>query len=111
MPTVSVLIPVRNTARWLPQTIRSVQAQTFADWELIAIDDGSTDNSPQTLSLLAKTEPRMRFLARENQGLVAPRNQLLHLAQGQFIAWLDSDDDMTPNRLQLQLDRFHREPE
>jgi glycosyltransferase involved in cell wall biosynthesis len=110
MPTVSVLIPVHNTARWLAETVASVQAQSITDWELIAIDDGSTDGSAEVLQTLAGQEPRMRVLARANRGLVATRNELLALARGEFIAWLDSDDRMTPDRLALQLERFAREP-
>jgi glycosyltransferase involved in cell wall biosynthesis len=110
MPTVSVLIPVHNTARWLAQTIASVQRQSVPDWELIALDDGSTDASYETLQNLAIHEPRMRILTRPNKGLVATRNELLAMARGEFIAWLDSDDRMTLDRLALQLDRFAREP-
>jgi glycosyltransferase involved in cell wall biosynthesis len=110
MPTVSVLIPVHNTARWLPETVASVQAQTVGDWELIAIDDGSTDGSADRLSTLAAGEPRMRVLVRERRGLVATRNELLAAARGEFVAWLDSDDRMTPHRLRWQLDRFAKEP-
>jgi glycosyltransferase involved in cell wall biosynthesis len=110
MPTVSVLIPVHNTARWLAETVASVQSQSVADWELVAIDDGSTDGSLEVLQRLAAREPRMRVLGRSNKGLVATRNELLGLARGEFVAWLDSDDRMMRDRLGLQLDRFAREP-
>jgi glycosyltransferase involved in cell wall biosynthesis len=109
MAVVSILIPVRNTARWLRETVASAQAQTFSDWQLFAIDDGSTDNSPDVLAALAREDPRVKFVARENRGLVETRNELLAMADSPFIAWLDSDDRMTPNRLALQLARFDSE--
>src|SRR4051794_33212436 len=110
MSPITVLIPVRNTGRWLPETIASVQSQTFTDWKLIAIDDGSTDDSAAILRKLAGNEPRMNVVARENRGLIDTRNELPPLADPDPVAWLDSDDRMTPDRLQLQLDAFNADP-
>ncbi|HUO07673.1 MAG TPA: glycosyltransferase [Phycisphaerae bacterium] len=110
MPVVSVLIPVFNAGRWLRESVESVRGQTVGDWELIAIDDGSTDDSGAVLAELAKGDGRMRVLSRDNRGLVATRNELLGMARGEFVAWIDSDDRMTPERLALQLERFSREP-
>jgi glycosyltransferase involved in cell wall biosynthesis len=110
MAVVSVLIPVRNTGRWIAETIASVQAQTVGDWKLFVIDDGSTDNTAEVMTGLAKHDERITFVSRENRGLVTTRNELLAMADSEFIAWIDSDDRMTPERLQVQLDRFSKEP-
>jgi glycosyltransferase involved in cell wall biosynthesis len=110
MPPITVLIPVRNVGHWLRETLASVHAQTFKDWKLIAIDDGSSDNSPDILRDAEKNDPRIKVVVRPNKGLVETRNELLYMADTDLVAWLDSDDRMTPDRLQLQLARFAEEP-
>lgn len=111
MPEVSVLMPVLNTARYLPAAIESVLRQRFDDFELLAIDDGSTDASPTILQAAAQQDARVRVLCRPRQGLVATRNQLVQEARGNLLAWLDSDDQSTPDRLALQVARFHAQPD
>src|SRR3954447_11712690 len=110
MPRISVLVPVHNTVRYVRSAVRSVQGQGYGDWELIVIDDGSTDGSSGELDSIAATEPRMRLIRRPNEGLVATRNQLLDETRGEFIAWMDSDDLSHPERLERQLAAFDADP-
>lgn len=109
-PRVSVLIPVFNTAEFVLEALQSIAFQTFTDLELIVIDDGSHDNSNALLVEFAAREPRMTLIARENRGLIATRNELLSMARGEFVAWMDSDDVSTPERLALQLAAFATSP-
>ncbi len=99
-PAASVIMPVYNGARFLERSIGSVRAQTFADWELLAVDDGSTDSSHAQLCRHAAADSRIRVirLAR-NQGLSAARNAALAQATGQTVAYLDCDDEYFPDHL------------
>src|ERR1700680_4337367 len=91
-------MPCYDAAAHLPRSVGSVLAQTFADWELIAIDDGSGD---RTLAWLeAQTEPRLHVHAQTNQGVSAARNAGLRLARGKYIAFLDADDSWGPTFLE-----------
>ena len=103
MPRISVLMPVFNTERYLREALSSVSSQSFTDFELVAIDDGSTDGSYGVLRDFAASEPRMRVLSRPNAGLVRTRNDLIAEATGELIAWMDSDDISRPNRLERLL--------
>jgi glycosyltransferase involved in cell wall biosynthesis len=105
-PRVSIAMPVFNTARYLPEALRSIAGQTFADFELVIIDDGSTDGSTQVLQEFAAREPRVRLIARANEGLIATRNELLGAARGELIAWMDSDDVSLPERIARQVQAF-----
>lgn len=107
---VSILMPVFNAAAFVDEALESVSAQTFSDFELVAIDDGSTDGSYRALARHAAHEPRMRLVGRENRGLVATRNELLAAARGELVAWMDSDDITAPERIALQVARFDAEP-
>jgi glycosyltransferase involved in cell wall biosynthesis len=101
-PLVSVIMPVMNAARTLPAALRSILWQTHTDWELILIDDGSTD---ATLALArACVDPRVRVVdGGANLGLAARLNQAIELARGQFIARMDADDIAYPERLAAQV--------
>ena len=74
MTELSIVMPCYQNGQTLARTVRSVQAQTFADWELIAVDDGSLDDTLQVLEQLAQGEPRMRVIHQENGGVSAARN-------------------------------------
>lgn len=103
-PIVSVIIPSYNAKSYLEQTIRSVQAQTMQEWELFVIDDGSKDDSVQIAHRLAKDDPRIHVLENEkNMGVSATRNRGIELSQGEFVAFLDSDDIWHPEKLERQL--------
>ena len=111
MIAVSVLLPVYNGERYLREAVRSVLAQSFADFELLLLDDGSTDGSLAIAQGLAERDPRVRVVSRENRGLVATLNELLKLAQGELIARMDADDVCLPDRLQRQVAYLQAHPE
>ena len=105
MPLVSVITPVYNAARWLPETLASVQAQTLIDWEHLLVDDGSTDESVIIAERAAKEDSRVRLLRMPaNGGPAAARNFALQNARGRFIAFLDADDLWLPEKLASQVD-------
>ncbi len=81
-PAVSVLLPVCNGELYLSEAIESVLTQTFDDFELLVLDDGSTDNSLEIIKGFAKRDSRVRFISRENKGLVATLNELIYEASG-----------------------------
>jgi len=101
MPEVSVVIPSYNHAAYIRRAIESVLAQTHADFELIVVDDGSSDNSLQVIHEF--NDPRMRVIDQENQGAHAAINRGIELAQGRYVAILNSDDAYTPDRLEKML--------
>ncbi|MFN0068799.1 MAG: glycosyltransferase family 2 protein [Limisphaerales bacterium] len=109
-PRVSVVLPVFNALATLPRAVASVRAQTFADWELVAVDDGSTDGSGEWLAQAAKEEPRLRVLRRPHMGLVPTLNDGLAAARGEFVARMDADDECLPDRLAAQVEMLEANP-
>ncbi|MDH6354844.1 glycosyltransferase involved in cell wall biosynthesis [Dysgonomonas sp. PH5-45] len=102
MPKVSVLMPVYNAGEYLGEAIDSIIAQTFTDWELVIINDGSTDGSGDVARKY--TDPRIRCLCNDkNRGLIYTRNRLIDEATGEYLAFLDSDDVSLPERLARQV--------
>lgn len=91
-PKVSVIIPVYNTGPYVRQTVDSILNQTLNEIEIIVIDDGSTDNSWDEVSNMARTDSRIRLFQQENKGLSRSRNRGLELAHGEYIYFMDSDD-------------------
>ena len=100
---VSVVMPVFNGERFVEAAIASVLGQTHGHFELVVVDDGSTDGTGRILQRLAATDSRIRILAQDNQGVAAARNRALAACRGQWVANLDSDDRMLPSRLERQL--------
>jgi glycosyltransferase involved in cell wall biosynthesis len=98
MSMVSVIMPTFNRADTIRRAIRSVQAQTFTEWELIVVDDGSTDD---TVALIEGCDPRLKLIRQENQGTAGARNAGLRASAGSYIAFLDSDDEWLPHHLEL----------
>ena len=97
---ISILLPIYNRAHTLPRCLASIRAQTFTDWELIAVDDGSQDGSAELIT----GDPRYRLLRHDvNRGASAARNTALAAAQGEYIALIDSDDEWLPAKLERQL--------
>ena len=92
MPKLSVVIPVYNVEKYLKQCVDSVLGQTFSDFELILVDDGSTDGSGGICDAYAKADPRVNVVHTKNQGVVTARRTGVNLAQGEYIACVDSDD-------------------
>ena len=109
MPTVSVIIPAYNAERTIVKTITSVQDQTFSDWELIVINDGSTDGTLQLLHEI--NDSRLKIFSYPNRGLSVARNRGIARAQGEFIAFLDADDLWTSDKLQVQLEALQKKTE
>lgn len=100
MIAVSVILPTYNRARFLPEAIASIRGQEFADWELIVVDDGSTDETAELLpELIAVITQPARIIRQENQGAYAARNTGLDHARGEYIAFYDSDDLWLPHHL------------
>ena len=112
MPRVSIVIPVYNTSRFLEECIRSVLHQDFSDWQVILVNDGSTDGSGTICDQYAATDPRIEVLHQTNQGLSVARNNGLARAQGEFVLFLDSDDFwLRQDTLTTLLDAMDRHPE
>ncbi len=105
MPKVSVVIPTHNRANLLGRAVRSVLAQTFSDLEVLIADDASTDETSAMLRAIG--DPRIKHLRHDtNRGVSAARNTGLTNAAGEFIAFLDDDDEWLPEKLRIQLSRF-----
>jgi len=97
MPKVSVIMPVYNGERFVAEAIESVLSQTFIDWKLIVVDDGSTDRTPYILSRY--TDPRIEVIRQKNGGEASARNTALDAAKGIYLTFLDADDLYFPNAL------------
>jgi glycosyltransferase involved in cell wall biosynthesis len=110
-PTISVLIPVYNGGEFLARALQSVLGQTFADFECLVLDDGSTDGSGEVAESIARADPRMRVIRRENRGLVATLNELIQLARGELVARMDADDIALPERFGQQAAFLAAHPE
>lgn len=109
-PTVSVITPLYNSAPFLSSTIKSVVDQTIGDWEMILADDCSTDGSLDIARAYSNGDPRIRLLRlSENSGPAAARNLAVEAARGRYIAFLDSDDQWLPGKLEKQLAFMERE--
>lgn len=99
-PKVSVIIPVYNAQDFLDDTIKSVLNQTFKDFELLLVDDGSKDCSPEICDKYAVKDPRVKVFHKPNGGVSSARNLGLDNAKGEFIAFADNDDRMFPEFLE-----------
>jgi len=109
MPRVSVVLPVFNAVATVRRAVESVRAQTWADWELVVVDDGSTDGTREVLRALAREEGKIVLVEREHAGVVATANAGLAAARGEFIARMDADDESRPERLAEQVALLERE--
>ena len=109
LPAVSIVMPCHNAAVHLPTSVGSVLAQTFPDWELIAVDDGSVDDTPAWLQ--AQDDPRIRVRTQPNQGVSAARNAGLAMAQGRYLAFLDADDSWHPGFLEKMAAALEARPD
>ena len=100
-----------NSQRYLREAVDSILAQTFADFELIAIDDGSKDDTLTILQDYAERDPRIRVITRPNKGLTPSLNEGIELARAPIIARMDADDIALPDRFELQMRFMHEHPE
>lgn len=112
VPRVTVLTTVYNGARYLEETIESVLAQSWADFEYIVVDDGSTDSTPALLEKWAARDPRLVVIRNEtNRGIPASANRGLAAARGEYVARLDADDVSEPDRLRIQVEVLDSRPD
>lgn len=110
-PTVSVLMPVYNAERYVAEAVESILSQTFDDFELVAVDDGSKDGSRAILEGYAARDARVRVISRPNTGIVGALNDGLAACRGELVARMDADDVATPERLALQVAFLREHPE
>ncbi|MGH2956786.1 MAG: glycosyltransferase family 2 protein [Solirubrobacterales bacterium] len=103
-PRVSVIVPTYQRHELVRRAIGSVVAQTYRDFELIVVDDGSTDGTVEMLKSVAEAEPRLRYRRQPNRGVAAARNAGVRMARGEIVAFLDSDDRWLPDHLALVTD-------
>ncbi len=111
VPEVSVIIPVFNLETFLQEAVDSVMGQTFRDFEIILVDDGSADRSHGIIESYRQREPdRVRAIFQEHAGAAAARNAGIEMARGEWIAFLDGDDSWMPVKLEIQLSEARRDP-
>ncbi len=109
MPRISVIMPVYQAENFLEQSVGSVLAQSFQDWELLLVDDGCRDGSPKLCDRFAQQDQRIRvFHRKKNAGVSEARNLGLHEAKGEYIAFLDADDAFLPRALETLLELLER---
>ena len=109
-PEVSIITANYNCEKFIKDTIESIQAQVFTNWELIIVDDNSKDLSVEIINTYIKDDERIQLLCnQENLGAAKTRNRAIDIARGRFIAFLDSDDLWKPNKLEKQLAFMKRE--
>jgi len=110
-PVVSVIVPTFNRAHLLPRALESILRQDFGDFEVLVIDDGSSDTTPEVVSSYVQADARVISLVQaENSGVSAARNRGLQAARGDLIAFLDSDDEWLPGKLRRQVAYFAHAP-
>lgn len=109
-PLVSIILPAYNTERYLAESIDSVLRQSFPDFELIIINDGSTDNTQAIIDTYTTRDPRIVVIQQDNRGLVATLNSGIKKARGTYIARIDGDDPWFDNKLQAQVDELLCDP-
>jgi glycosyltransferase involved in cell wall biosynthesis len=103
MPKVTVVIPAYNAMDYLAETMETALGQTFTDFEVLVVNDGSTDNTPEWVLGITKTDKRVRMVSQENKGLAGARNTGVIHAKGEYIAFLDADDLWEPTKLEKQV--------
>ena len=100
MATVDIIIPAFNAAKYLPLSLESVASQTFDDWQILLVDDGSSDNTAEVAApFLKRFGPKIKYIKQSNQGVSAARNNAIRSSTSEFIAFLDADDVWLPCRL------------
>ena len=108
-PTISIIVPVYKTEEYLEKCVDSILAQTFRDFELLLIDDGSPDNCPALCEEAAARDPRIRVIHQKNAGLSAARNTGVEAARGEWIGFVDSDDSIAPEMYETLLTYARRD--
>ena len=111
IPKVSVVIPCYNSIRYIAETMETVLDQTYRDFEILVVNDGSTDGTADWVNALSDREPKVRMISQPNRGLPAARNTGIQHALGEYIAVLDSDDLWEPTKLEKQVNSLDHNPE
>jgi len=106
---ISIIIPTYNRARFLPRAIKSILNQTYQDWELIIVDDGSTDNTKEVVKKYLK-DPRIKYIQTENLGAANARNVGVNKAKNNWVTFLDSDDEAYPYWIETWVGAINRQP-
>src|SRR5690242_5065133 len=109
-PAVSIVIPAYNSAHYISQTLDSIKAQTFSDYEVIVVNDGSDDRAELERAIESHPLPVI-YLSQENKGVSAARNAAIRIARGEFYAQIDADDQWLPNYLEVQLGILKAHPD
>lgn len=99
-PRISVLMPAYNVEKYIAASLDSLLQQTYRDFEIVVVNDGSTDQTGSILESYRKRDPRVREIHQENQGISVTRNRMLELAEGDYITFIDSDDTVKPEYLE-----------
>jgi glycosyltransferase involved in cell wall biosynthesis len=110
MPALSIVMPVRDAAGTLDECLASIARQSFADYELLIVDDGSTDDSVDCVQRWAEKDARIRLIRRTAQGIVSALNAGLSAARAPLVARMDADDRMHTERLRLQVGYLQQHP-
>ncbi len=108
---VSVILPTYNRCGFIGKAIESVIAQTYTAWELIIVDDGSTDQTENVVKIYAGRDSRIRYIKQKNAGCASARNRALAEAKGQYITFLDDDDLFRPDKLSVQIEFLEKNPQ
>ena len=108
MSVVSVIMPCYNASAYISKAIESVLAQTYTDWELLVVDDGSKDGSPEIAKAYEKKDLRIHLIEQSNSGACVARNRGLQLAKGEYVKYFDADDILDPNCLKEQVEQIER---
>jgi glycosyltransferase involved in cell wall biosynthesis len=109
-PLVSVVVPSYNYGHLIAETIESVRSQSYANWEMVVVDDGSTDDTQAVVSRWANSDSRIRYFRQENSRQAAARNQGLKQARGEYFQFLDADDLIEPRKLEQQVGFLEQQP-
>lgn len=113
LPLISIVVPMYNSSRTIENTLKSVTDQTFNDYEVIVVDDGSTDDSAALVEAFIRAHPdrAIALIRKPNGGVSTARNAGMRVGKGEFIALLDSDDEWLPNKLEVQMDVLRKNPD
>ena len=110
-PLVSIIVPTYNYGQFIGETLDSLCRQTYAEWECVVVDDGSTDDTGEVVARFALREPRVRYVRQENRRQAAARNNGIRHARGQYFQFLDADDLLEPEKFARQVDLLEAHPE
>jgi len=108
-PLVSIIMPVYNGEKYIKEAIDSVINQTYKNWELIIVNDGSKDNTEEIIK--SYNDKRIKYFYQENKGVSAARNKALEVAKGKYITFLDSDDYLPPNSIKARVEYLEKNPD